>query len=91
MDGSTTILRRDSSWNIWFTPCYDKGSFMHNSARPCCLIAMIQNVKCLLVLAEDMGSNNLPHIDCVYYTDSATVMRKNNSGQLVLDVANLHI
>ena len=82
VDGSTTILRNDSSWNIWFTPCYDIGSFMHNSARPCCFDS--DDPKCQMPVGFGWiwDPNDLPHIDCVYYTDSATVMRKNNSGQL---------
>ena len=49
VDGSTTYIK-DSSWNIWFTPCYDKGSFMHNSARPCCFDSDVPKCQMPLVL-----------------------------------------
>jgi len=80
VDGSATILRIDSSWNIWFTPCFEKDSILHNSPRPCC--SDDNDSSCLMSVGFGWiwDTNDLPHIDCVYDTDEATVTRVNDNG-----------
>mgnify|MGYP004004567977 CR=1 FL=1 len=81
LDGSTTILRKDSSWNIWFIPCYNNGARRHASNLECC-----DSSELPCDMAVGFGwiwdPIKFPTIDCLYYTDSNTINRKNTSNVL---------
>ena len=85
VDGSATILRNDSSWNIWFIPCFQSGARMHAGACQCSGPDHPTGTSCV---RESVGfgwiwdPGNLPEIKCLFDQDAATVMNKDESGNL---------
>lgn len=76
VDGSTTILRIDSSWNIWFIPCYNGIPRARSSDYQCCN-DNIKNAKNICRMSVGFGwiwdPVNLPQVECAYVQDAATI------------------